>query len=268
MHIVGRYRRSASDARDTPTVELTFEAHSRQFELILHADSSVFTDDYEVEDSRGHTLIHRIDHLVSGRLKNEAGSHAEGHIKNGVFVGSIYSPRWGSFYVEKGQETGGVTHSVIYHEKDIVLPNGAPTCKEMKHKFKPVNETFEHFHKPMSDYFETPEEIKVQERLRRETNDNDDVDVEQRNTCIMLIHVDHMFTQQFKKCKNGRANPNCPVDREEVLAFISSHIKAINNIYINRPFMLTENGRKLQLRPRFQVGYRYVYCHYYSNINR
>jgi len=91
------------------------------------------TEDYEVEDNKGHSLIHRVDHLVSGRLKNEPGSHAEGQIKNGVFIGSIYSPQWGAFYVEKGRETGGVTHSVIYHEKDIVLPHGAPKCIQMNH---------------------------------------------------------------------------------------------------------------------------------------
>jgi len=74
-----------------------------------------------------------------------------------------------------------------------------------------------------------------------------------QNTCIMRIQVDHMFTKNFKKCKNGKQNPNCPVDREEVLAFISSHIKAINSIYIKQPFFLKEGGRTLLIRPRFQV---------------
>ena len=69
----------------------------------------------------------------------------------------------------------------------------------------------------------------------------------------MRIQVDHMFTKNFKKCKNGKQNPNCPVDREEVLAFISSHIKAINSIYIKQPFFLKEGGRTLLIRPRFQV---------------
>ena len=77
---------------------------------------------------------------------------------------------------------------------------------------------------------------------------------ELRNTCIMLIHVDHMFTSRFKKCPKGKESPRCPVDREEVLAFISSHIKAINNIYMNKAFELNDGtGKKIRIRPRFQV---------------
>ena len=112
-------------------VKLSFRAHQREFNLILHADSSIFTDDYLVEDSNGHSLKHKVDHLVSGRLENEPGSHAEGQIRNGVFVGSIYSPRWGTFYVEKGANVAGVTHSVIYHENDIKLPH--PPAKSSKY---------------------------------------------------------------------------------------------------------------------------------------
>ena len=128
----GRRRRSAADSGDSPVVKLSFRAHQREFNLILHADSSIFTDDYLVEDSNGHSLKHKVDHLVSGRLENEPGSHAEGQIRNGVFVGSIYSPRWGTFYVEKGANVAGVTHSVIYHENDIKLPH--PPAKSSKYR--------------------------------------------------------------------------------------------------------------------------------------
>jgi len=128
-HLLGRVRRSLTDAGNSPTVHLTFDAHSKHFDLELHADSSIFTEDYLVEDNRGHSLLHNIDHLVSGRLKSEPGSHAEGNIKNGVFVGSIFSPTAGTFYIERGPDGGGVTHSIIYHENDIELPNGSPTCK-------------------------------------------------------------------------------------------------------------------------------------------
>ena len=91
--------------------------------------------------------------------------------QHGVFIGSIYSPRWGTFYVEKGRDTGGVTHSVIYHEKDITLPHGEPTCIEMKHGHKPINHahntlnaSYSGFKEPMKDYFEEPKETK--QRLR------------------------------------------------------------------------------------------------------
>ena len=45
----------------------------------------------------------------------------------------------------------------------------------------------------------------------------------------------------------------CQVDRDEVISFISSHVRAINQIYIGSSFKWVEGGRKIKIRPRFQV---------------
>lgn len=82
-----RKRRSLSEG---PKVEISFSVADRNFELVLHGDDSVFHEDYEVEDNQGHSLLHRIDHLVSGKIKNQAGSHCYGQLRNGVFSGTIF----------------------------------------------------------------------------------------------------------------------------------------------------------------------------------
>ena len=56
----------------------------------------------------------------------------------------------------------------------------------------------------------------------------DDIEEEQKNTCILLIHVDHMFTSdsKFQRCQStGMGERKCEVDREEILSFIQSHVK-------------------------------------------
>ena len=50
---------------------------------------------------------------------------------------------------------GGLTHSIIYHEKHINMPKNGTTCYEMRHddggpKMK------QNFNDPMKDYYEEP----------------------------------------------------------------------------------------------------------------
>ena len=87
----------------------------------------------------------------------------------------------------------GVTHSVIYHENDIEMPNS--TCIEMRHSPANISEGNIHFSqsdgeqydRPMSHYWGESDD----HRMRREVSD--DIEEEKENTCILLIHVDHMF---------------------------------------------------------------------------
>ena len=60
------HRRKRRSLADGPKVEIEFNVADRKFELILRGDADVFDDDYEVEDSQGHSLQHRIDHLGPG----------------------------------------------------------------------------------------------------------------------------------------------------------------------------------------------------------
>jgi hypothetical protein len=185
-HHQGRYRRSIVDSDGSPTVSLNFSANGYHFSLVLHSDSSVFAEGYEVEDNKGHSLLHKIDHLVSGKLADQPGSHAEGQLRNGVFSGTIFSPLWGTFYVERRGEAGA-THSVIYHENDIELPENFGSCKEMKHTPADFSAAMEAYH------YNEPE------RVRRES-DGQVHEEDQRNTCIMRIQVDHMFSSEYRRC--------------------------------------------------------------------
>ncbi|CBY34574.1 unnamed protein product [Oikopleura dioica] len=225
-HHQGRYRRSIVDSDGSPIVSLNFTAKGYHFSLLLHSDSSVFAEGYEVEDNKGHSLLHKIDHLVSGKLADQPGSHAEGQLRKGVFSGTIFSPLWGTFYVERRGEAGA-THSVIYHENVIELPENFGSCKEMKHTPADFSAAMEAYH------YNEPE------RVRRESDEVHEED--QRNTCIMRIQVDHMFSSEYRRCP-------------EILAFISSHLKALNKIYIKHQFIVEGGkGKKVYLRPRFQV---------------
>ena len=238
------------------TVDIKFNVQQKEFHLILHGDSSAFHDDLEVEDSQGHSLKHSINHLVTGKIKNQPSSFVDGNIRNGIFSGTIYSPLWGTYYVKNQKKMDGVTHSVIYHENDIVMPNS--TCIEMRHS--PANESDGHIHfsqsdgeqydRPMSHYW--GEDLPEDRRVRREVSD--DIEEEKENTCILLIHVDHMFVSDsnFQKCQPG-ITKNCEVDRDEIISFIQSHVKAINNIYIRSPFIVKKGGKDVKIRPRFQV---------------
>ena len=60
------HRRKRRSLADGPKVEIEFNVADRKFELILRGNADVFDDDYEVEDSQGHSLQHRIDHLGPG----------------------------------------------------------------------------------------------------------------------------------------------------------------------------------------------------------
>ncbi len=184
-HHQGRYRRSIVDSDGSPIVSLNFTAKGYHFSLLLHSDSSVFAEGYEVEDNKGHSLLHKIDHLVSGKLVDQPGSHAEGQLRKGVFSGTIFSPLWGTFYVERRGEAGA-THSVIYHENEIELPENFGSCKEMKHTPADFSAAMEAYH------YNEPE------RVRRESDEVHEED--QRNTCIMRIQVDHMFSSEYRRC--------------------------------------------------------------------
>ena len=235
-----------------PTVDIKFNVQQKEFHLILHGDSSAFHDDLEVEDSQGHSLKHSINHLVTGKIKNQPSSFVDGNIRNGIFAGTIYSPLWGTYYVKNQKKMDGVTHSVIYHENDIVMPNS--TCIEMRHSPANISDGHIHFSQSDGEQYDRPMSHYWGEdnRVRREVSD--DIEEEKENTCILLIHVDHMFVSDsnFQKCQPG-ITKNCEVDRDEIISFIQSHVKAINNIYIRSPFIVKKGGKDVKIRPRFQV---------------
>ena len=181
----------------------------------------------EVEDSIGHSLQHSLNHIVTGKLIDQPGSIVDGQLRNGIFSGSIYSPVWGNYYVEHQRDKQGVTHSVLYHESEIKMPE--VNCMEMRHSPSNSTESKIKFSQSDSDIYQKPmahfyDEAEVDsDRHRREANL--EIEEEKQNTCILLIHVDHMFTNVDKFRK-----PNCKgcsgcTDREEILSFIDRHVK-------------------------------------------
>lgn len=126
---------------------------------------------------------------------------------------SFESPLWGTYYVERQKDKAGVAHSIIYHEKEIEMPE--TKCIEMNHE---SNESFSYDSQEM---YEQPMEHHYN-RLRREADE--DAEELKENTCILRIQVDHMFTSDDRfQLQQGTGRSQ--VDRDEVISFIASHVR-------------------------------------------
>lgn len=121
---------------------LDFDALGRSFQMRMFPDSqSVFAHDLVVEDGDGQPIDLSLDHLYSGHLHGEEGSHVYGSIRDGIFEGKIVTPN-GTFYMERAHKyfkdnsssnaitgnsggdggTRAAFHSVIYSSNDVSHP--------------------------------------------------------------------------------------------------------------------------------------------------
>ncbi|XP_044757253.1 disintegrin and metalloproteinase domain-containing protein 10 isoform X2 [Coccinella septempunctata] len=122
MH--SRARRSISDNN---LVHVEFKAHSRFFRLRLKRDLRVFGDSLEVHGENGKIDVDT-GHIYHGNLVGEPQTDVFGSVINGVFEGSIITPK-GRFFVEKAHHYFPISkhpnrtfHSVIYHEDHMNDP--------------------------------------------------------------------------------------------------------------------------------------------------
>ena len=106
-----------------------------------------------------------------------------------------------------------MAHSIIYHEKEIEMPE--TKCIEMNHE---SNQSFSYDSQEM---YEQPMEHHYN-RLRREADE--DAEELKENTCILRIQVDHMFTSD-DRFQRQQGTGRSQVDRDEVISFIASHVR-------------------------------------------
>ena len=106
-----------------------------------------------------------------------------------------------------------MAHSIIYHEKEIDMPE--TKCIEMNHE---SNQSFSYDSQEM---YEQPMEHHYN-RLRREADE--DAEELKENTCILRIQVDHMFTSD-DRFQRQQGTGRSQVDRDEVISFIASHVR-------------------------------------------
>lgn len=125
------YSNSLYDNLTDNLVHIDFKAHGKQFNLRLFKDvDSVFSPDLVIENPNGDKLDINLDHIYSGYLEDEENlSKVYGNLVNGVFEGKIYSPKNGTYYVERSHRYNHLNkkkknvHSVIYNSEDVVHPN-------------------------------------------------------------------------------------------------------------------------------------------------
>uniref|UniRef100_V9KFZ3 Disintegrin and metalloproteinase domain-containing protein 10 n=3 Tax=Callorhinchus milii TaxID=7868 RepID=V9KFZ3_CALMI len=223
-------RAKRSISHDDQFVHMDFHAHGRYFNLKMKRDTSLFTDDFILEES-GEKINYDTSHIYTGEIYGEKGSLSHGSILDGRFEGFVQTHQ-GTFYVEPAEryikDRKLPFHSVIYHENDIKYP----------HKYGPEggcadHSVFERMKKYQMSAVEEPTQQKLVDveheeiaepvilRKRRAAQ-------EEKNTCQLFIQTDHLFFQHYGS-------------REAVIAQISSHVKAIDTIYQTTDFIGIRN---------------------------
>jgi len=246
-----RARRSTS----SPTVHLDFNAHGRRFNIRLRRDTSVFSNDFAVEQSDGSLLYTKPTHIYEGELKGEPGSKVRGSIIDGVFAGKISSPK-GNYFVERSDfyfSDPQSFHSVIYHEKDIdpdphrhkraadigscgndhvkgwmsrVQHSAIEKDPQVKVTKRSVEQQREDYYRIMHNIYS--KEAQEPRRFKREMSDE--------KTCVLFLQSDTKLWERMtgKGPKGLGFNENRA--KEEITSLFADHVKGINEIYLETSF--------------------------------
>jgi len=246
--------------KDSKTIEIKFNGKDRYFHLKLAPDTNLFTNDFETKilgkDGKVESFkrndkqitFQPISHVYYGHLHGEPNtSNVHGSIINGVFQQGVIHTINGTYYVDHikehldGKLTSPNFHSVIYHENNIDYPfpsfNHVSNCIDSKYGPSPPEEWLnyppEDMNPPENDE-ETENSQKTEKSRNKRSifNARKSADLD-RTTCILGIEVDHLFYNHFG-------------NREEVIASVSSHVRAISDIYRLTKFTLPSTGELYQ----------------------
>ncbi|XP_055333789.1 disintegrin and metalloproteinase domain-containing protein 10-like [Paramacrobiotus metropolitanus] len=245
-----RARRSIKD--DAAEVEFKFKSHQRDFHLKLHPDNSAFTADHVITDGRGRAISVDTSFLFDGNVVGVNDSTVHGAIKQGVFEGKIYLDN-DTFIVEsankyfKGPKS---FHSVIYSERNVLIPSiaGNISVPHEAHSGScglsdPVRDwmrSVQNSAEPAIDPAIPENEVWISpaDKYSRARNVNSTrrkrdapADTDKNRLCNLYIQTDKfLWDAVYEREKDDQRT------REEILAIISSHIKAITRIYGNHKF--------------------------------
>lgn len=184
------------------TLQLDFNAFQRTFRLRLRRDTTVFSENFELE-AENHPSTADLSHLYSGELQGEEGSLCHGSVLEGQFEGSIHTTN-GTFYVEPAHRYNSSQpqhHSIIYHKDDIDHPLmadnhysfcGADRLQQLAQTLNPVEEV------PVIQASKAIDETKT--------------------CCLLHLHADHLYFKKFKSV-------------EKVVAQVAAYIRAVNDVY-------------------------------------
>ncbi|CAH1789926.1 unnamed protein product [Owenia fusiformis] len=241
-----RARRSTTE----PHLHLKFKSHGRNFNLRLRKDTTTFSKGFKLENSDGTLDDYDTSHIYEGELWGETNTKVHGSIINGVFQGWIKTPRE-KFYVESARrfyDDPQEFHSVIYADSDVDpdpyrhkrsaetgtcgndyvrdwmadVQNSATgnVLRDPVIEKREVPRDYNIYSEEANAYFEPQE--KVQSRKKRQS-----ITTPERNTCNMFLQTDQELWEYYLDQSNNDAS----VAKEEITAFLASHITGIKDIY-------------------------------------
>ncbi|KAL5020084.1 hypothetical protein ScPMuIL_002976 [Solemya velum] len=245
-------------------VKLTFTAYNRNFHLNLRRDKSIFTRDHKLKESDGSLQNVDTSFIYEGEVEGIPGSFVHGSILRGLFRGWVEVPGDTVYHVEPSDRFFNNTppfHTVIYSEKHMNLDpyrerreteRGTGGCgyDRAEEWMRTVSESVaddppnrakqtaeeQGYH---SQYFESAQKLHREKRTS----------LGQKNTCNLYIQTDPEF---YTKWALRSGHQDWEMAKDEILAFIASHVKAINEIYADTGFT-AYNGNPSYRGINFQV---------------
>ncbi|KAK3597919.1 hypothetical protein CHS0354_042260 [Potamilus streckersoni] len=250
-----RSKRSTNDA-----VHLAFDAFGRNFKLRLRRDTSAFTPQYMMKEDDGTLKAVDLSFLYTGEVVGIPGSKVDGAIIQGMFRGEIHVPGDTVYHIEVNNrfnqsQLSASHHSVIYRNKDLNLdPYRSKRERDRREASKATSTSGYCGYDQAVQWMRSVVESEVTQdsnRHRRSAMQWQEVydshnqhntehnmysaklnrqkrgGLGQKNTCAMYLRSDPLLWKHVLAKNSGNQN----IAKDEILAFFSSHVKAINRIY-------------------------------------
>ncbi|XP_014669132.1 PREDICTED: disintegrin and metalloproteinase domain-containing protein 10-like [Priapulus caudatus] len=260
-----RTKRGAADYQ--PFLHLDFHALGRHFHVRLRRDTSIFSEDFVLENHEGPLEDFDTSFFYVGDLWGVEGTKVDGSILKGVFDGKIYTPK-GNYYIERAQKylDDPVHPSIIYAERDVddvyrhKRETEAPGCgltsqveewmhqiqtsatdegatdaaegsaqDELAAKRESLSKVKTNFGLVENKYSEEAQSDGYSNTHETQAGTGRRVKRERpaTNTCSLFIQTDTLFWDWVGK----RENHDKERTRDEILSLIGGHVKAVNRVY-------------------------------------
>ncbi|KAL3886424.1 hypothetical protein ACJMK2_026416 [Sinanodonta woodiana] len=241
-------------------VHLAFDAFGRNFKLRLRRDSSIFTPQHMMKEDDGTLRSVDLSFLYTGEVVGISGSKVDGAIIQGIFRGEIHIPGDTVYYIEVNNrfnesQISANHHSVIYRDKDLNFdPYRSQRERDRREASKAATTSGYCGYDQAVQWMKTVVGSEVTHDANRrkrsgmewqevyDAHNHQDNEhnvyistlhrqkrgvLSQVNTCNLHLRSDPLLWNHVMQ-KN---NQNKDIAQNEILAFFSNHVKAINDIY-------------------------------------
>ena len=225
------------------------------------------TNILQFEESLESLNNNAVNHIYYGHIHGEGPNNSDSWVHGSIIDGvlqhaMIKTKENGTYYIDHVKEhfTNDLNispnfHSIIYHESDVLYPNEidgherncmdhSPTVPEEWLKYPPADEIVaeedEQEKETENEAQEKPNSNSTKSRQKRQiyrpggswASSRQRYDLE-KTTCVLGIEVDYFYYKHYN-------------NREEVMAAVAGHVRAISDIYRTTPFRLPGSGEVFQ----------------------